>query len=202
MPLIGVEYGKVDLDTLAGVLDKIGLTPMEYMELEIKTKKGWIKFIVADVLGFTDGIASKLSTRFNCAAFESGGHLRFGEPSAGIWEDAIKVVFPDGDSELIRIILNDNFLNLKLASEYVRGLKSYFYVKGVTFELPLSRESLHQIYLMGSEAIDKLHRAISAYGYSRILSEDALKPEAKKDETTKKDEGSTKEETKKDENKN
>ncbi|MEM3832368.1 MAG: hypothetical protein QW128_02045 [Thermoprotei archaeon] len=185
MPLIGIEYNKVDLDTLASVLDKMGLTPIEYMDLEIKTKKGWIKFIVADVLGFTDGVASKLSARFNCTAFESGSHLRFGEPSAGIWEDAIKVVFPDNDNELIRIILNDNFLNLKLVSEYVKGLKSYFYVKGVTFELPLSRESLHQIYLMGEEAIDKLRRAVSAYGYSRILSEDALKPETKKDEAPK-----------------
>ncbi|MGC9067713.1 MAG: hypothetical protein ACP5IZ_01845 [Thermoprotei archaeon] len=194
MPLIGIEHGKADLDTLASVLDKMGLTPMEYMELEIKTKKGWIKFIVADVLGFTDGVASKLSTRFNCIAFESGSHLRFGEPSAGIWEDAVKVVFPDGDSEIIRIILNDNFLNLKLASEYVKGLKSYFYVKGVTFELPLSRESLHQIYLMGGEAIDKLHRAVSAYGYLRILSEDALKPETKKDETSKEKEESKKSE--------
>ncbi len=182
MPLVGVEQGKADLDTLASLLEKLGLTPMEYMELEIKTKRGWIKFLAADVLGFTDGIATRLSTRFNCTAFEGGSHLRFGEPSAGIWEDAIKIVFPDGDTELIRIILNDNFLNLKLASEYVKGLKSYFYIKGITFELPLSKESLQQIYSMGSEAIDKLHRAISAYGYSKILSEDALKPETKKEE--------------------
>ncbi len=115
----------------------------------------------------------------------------------GIWEDAIKIVFPDGDTELIRIILNDNFLNLKLASEYVKGLKSYFYIKGITFELPLSKESLQQIYSMGSEAIDKLHRAISAYGYSKILSEDALKPETKKEEK----EASKQEEKKKPEEK-
>lgn len=199
MPLIGIEQGKVDLDTLASILEKLGLTPMEYMELEIKTKRGWIRFLVADVLGFTDGVASRLSTRFNCVAFEGGSHLRFGEPSAGIWEDAIKVVFPDGDTELIRIILNDNFLNLKLASEYVKGLKSYFYIKGVVFELPLSKESLHQVYSMGSEAVDKLHRAISAYGYSKILSEDALKPETKKEE--KKEETSKKEEEQKEKNK-
>jgi len=170
VPYVGVKAGAIHLDDFAEFLEKHGLSPMKYFSIKVKTKHGEVEFLVADVTGSTKGIALKLSLEYGVEALESGPHLRWGDPDAGVWEDVAKIVFPDGEEELVPIYLNDTFLGLRLASEKVSGLDSTIYIGGIRFKLPLTLDDLAIIVNIDRER--KVERAMAIYGADRVLSKD------------------------------
>ncbi len=174
MPWVGVEYGKKNLEEFSEIIVKMGLSVLGNIEIEVKTGRGWIKFIVLEVAGFVEGYAAELARLTQAPSLESGPHLIMGEPSAGFWEEAVKVVFPDGESEVIPVLSYDGFLDLKLPTENVRGIEGTITIGGKVFKLPLSLDDILEIYEMGKKAVEKVEKAASVYGIRRILSSEAL----------------------------
>ncbi len=170
MPYVGVRAGALNLDEFAEFLERHGLVPMKYLNIKVKTRRGTLEFLVADVAGATKGVALRLSVKYGVEALESGPHLRWGDPDAGVWEDVAKIVFPDGEEEHVSLYLNDNFLGLRLASEKVEGLESTIYIGGIRFRLPLTLDDLAIIVNIDKDK--KVERAMSIYGADRIISKD------------------------------
>ncbi len=143
-------------------------------EVEIKTLKGWIGLRIYDVYGDVEGIASNLAKIFSAAVLESGRHLVLGETSARLWDEGAKVVFPDGEGELIPIYTYDGFLDVRMPTSNVRGLKATLVVGGKTYELPLGPDDLMEILSMGRKALEKVEKAASVYGLDKIISREAI----------------------------
>ena len=175
MPWIGVEAEKVEKKKFEETVLRYGLTVFGEIEVEIKTSRGWLKFIVLEVGGFVEGLARDLSKLFDAAAIEAGPHLILGEPSAKIWDEAVKVVFPDGEEEVIPVFTNDSFLDVRIPNERIKGVKGSIVVGGKKYELPLTPESLIEIYTKGEKLFKKVEKAASVYGISSIVSAEALK---------------------------
>jgi len=175
LPWIGVEAEKVEKKKFEETVLRYGLTVFGEIEVEIKTSRGWLKFIVLEVGGFVERLARDLSKLFDAAAIEAGPHLILGEPSAKIWDEAVKVVFPDGEEEVIPVFTNDSFLDVRIPNERIKGVRGSIVVGGKKYELPLTPESLIEIYTKGEEFFKKVEKAASVYGISSIVSAEALK---------------------------
>lgn len=172
MPWLGVRDSVEESEFKKFVEDKLGLKILKVQKVKIKTRQGWLSFIVIDVLGFIEGCAYYIAKNFKTEALEGGEHLILGEPSAKLWDEAVKVVFPDGGEEIIPVYTFDGFLDIKLPTDKVEGLKGYMTIRGDLYPLPLSFEDLVEIYQRGG--IEKVEKAVSTYGLEKILSRDAV----------------------------
>ncbi len=174
MAEIGVENLK--REEFLEILRKYNLEPDKLYEIEIKTKDGWRKFIVAEIVGEVENLAYFLSSEIKKPCLEGGRHLIKGEVSAGIWRQMFRIYYPDGSYEDVEAYIYDKFLDLKLPSEYVKNLEGFIKIGGFDFKIPLKEEDVEFIYtVIGSEGIRKLRKAIEAYGYDKILEEKAYK---------------------------
>lgn len=162
------------LDDAERVLESMGFTVTKKFQLELQVEGSWRSFAVFEVLGFVEGAAELLAAELGCPALESGPHLVLGEVSAKIWDEAAKVVLPDGREVLIPILTYDAFLDLVLPTPKVRGLEGRITITGRAFKLPLSKEDLLEIAKLGSKHLEKIEKAISVYGSERIISASAL----------------------------
>lgn len=174
MGYIGVKKDCANDNEVISYLRENGLRCGSRIKLELRTRMGWIEFIGFEVLGFVEGLASVLANRFQCPAFEWGEHTILGEVSAKIWNEAVKVVYPDGSSEIIEVLIHDGFLDLDLPTEKVRGLTGRIIIHGLEFKIPLEPDDIERILLIGRRGIEKIEKAINVYGYSRLLSPGAL----------------------------
>jgi len=156
------------------LLKSMGYIPRRKLQLEVLVEGSWTRFSVFEVHGFVEGVARVLAEDLGCVALESGPHLVLGEVSAKIWDEAAKVVFPDGREVLIPILTYDAFLDVVLPTPKVRGLEGRITILGKTYKLPLSKEDLAEIARLGEKYLEKVERAAAAYGLSRIISESAL----------------------------
>ena len=172
MPWLGVSVSVDEKEFRDFVQQKLNLKFLSVKEIEIKTRKGWIKFKIIDVTGFVEGYAQVLAERFNADALESGEHLILGEPSAKLWDEAVKVVFADKSEEIIPVYTFDGFLDLRLPTDKVRGLNGYIAIGGITYTLPLKFEDLVEIYEKGK--IEKVEKAAAIYGIDKIISKEAI----------------------------
>lgn len=174
MPWVGVaedaEGGKA-----RELLERMGLSVRREAGLiELKTTRGWIKFRLYEVEGDVKGAADGLAKILEVPAFESGPHITLGEVSARLWDEGAKVVFPDGYSEVVALFTYDGFLDVRMPSANVRGLKATIVIGGKTYELPLKLSELMEIYSMGPKAVEKLEKAVSVYGLEKVISKEAL----------------------------
>lgn len=174
MPWVGISGDCSKLEEAEEVLRSMGFTILRKFQLELQVEGAWRSFIVFEVLGFVEGVAEVLSAELGCPALESGPHLVLGEVSAKIWDEAAKIVFPEGREALVPILTYDAFLDLVLPTRKVKGLEGRITIIGRTFKLPLSKEDLHDIIKLGSKYLEKIERAVSVYGHDRILSASAL----------------------------
>jgi len=172
--LIGVEEGKIEERKLVGLLKNLGFKPGRQIRIKVKTSRGWIAFQVYEVTGFTEGVAAELAATTGCTALESGEHTILGEVSAKLWNEAFRIVFPDGKEELVVAIIHDGFLDAVMPTDSVEGLNGTVYIGGVTFKTPLSQKDLLLIATIGKAALDKLEKLVNAYGKNKVLSKEAL----------------------------
>jgi len=70
MPWLGVSVSVDEKEFRDFVQQKLNLKFLSVNEIEIKTRKGWIKFKIIDVTGFVEGYAQVLAERFNADALE------------------------------------------------------------------------------------------------------------------------------------
>lgn len=180
MPWIGVPEDCRRGTEVEEILKSMGFTVLKEIRIELQIEGTWQRFVVFEVLGFVEGAASILAAELECPALESGPHLVLGEVSAKIWDEAAKVVFPDGREILIPILTYDAFLDIVLPTQKVKGLEGKITIMGRTFKLPLSKEDLLEIARLGSKYLEKIEKAIAVYGSGRILSSDALAELARK----------------------
>ncbi|MEZ0346525.1 MAG: hypothetical protein ABWK01_08255 [Infirmifilum sp.] len=173
MPWIGLESSCVTRD-LEDYLKGYGYTILRTFEIELLVKDVWRKFTVYEVVGFAEGVAEILAETFNCPAIEAGPHLILGEVSAKLWDEAVKVVMPSGESFTIPVYTYDGFLDIKMPTSKVRGLKGEIIIAGKTFSLPLTENDFHELMIMDRRIKEKIEKAISVYGVKKILSEDFL----------------------------
>ncbi len=172
MPWLGVK-DTVDEDEFRKfVEEKLHLRILKSRKVKIKTRRGWLSFIVVDVLGFAEGYAYYIVERFGVASLEGGEHLILGEPSAKLWDEAVKIVFPDNTEEIVPVYTFDGFLDIRLPTDNVEGLEGYITVAGATYTLPLSFDDLIEIYQRGK--IEKVEKAVSIYGMEKVLARDAI----------------------------
>ncbi|MEM4791046.1 MAG: hypothetical protein QXP54_06515 [Thermofilum sp.] len=174
MPWVGVSAECPKLEEAEKVLESMGFTVMKKFQLELQVEGAWRSFTVFEVLGFVEGAAELLAAELGCPALESGPHLVLGEVSAKIWDEAAKVVLPEGREVLIPILTYDAFLDLVLPTQKVRGLEGRITITGRTFKLPLTKEDLLEIARLGSKYLEKVEKAIAVYGSERIVSAAAL----------------------------
>ncbi len=172
MPWLGVRDSVDENEFVKFIEDKLGLKVLKTQKVKVKTRRGWLSFIIVDVLGFVEGYARYVVENFKTEALEGGEHLILGEPSAKLWDEAVKIIFPDGTEEIIPIYTFDGFLDIRLPTDKVEGLRGYITVGGLSYSLPLSFEDLVEIYQQGK--IEKIEKAVSIYGLKRVLSEDAI----------------------------
>jgi len=170
---IGVE-GKIGSDRLRKLLERLSYRPVKELKISVKTSKGWMEFNVFEVIGFVEGAARVVSGELKAAGLEAGDHLILGEVSARLWEEAVKVVFPDGSEEVIPILTYDGFLDIRIPNENVRGVKATIVIAGKVYELPLSLKDLEEIYSKGKEWAEKVEKAAMAYGVRKVLSQEAI----------------------------
>uniref|UniRef100_A0A7C1TB31 Uncharacterized protein n=1 Tax=Thermofilum pendens TaxID=2269 RepID=A0A7C1TB31_THEPE len=185
MPWLGVSAECPREAEAEELLKSMGYILRRKLQLEVLVEGSWMRFSVFEVQGFVEGVAGVLAEDLGCPALESGPHLVLGEVSAKIWDEAAKVVFPDGREVLVPILTYDAFLDIVLPTSKVKGLEGRITILGKTYKLPLSREDLMEIAGLGEKYLEKVERAAAAYGLSRILSEaalDALKPAKKIEE--------------------
>jgi len=175
LPWIGVEAGKKELKELKQIAEEMGLRVLGEREIEVKTRRGWIKFVVLEVAGFVEGAARELARMLGVIALEAGPHLVLGETSARLWNEAVLVVFPDGEEETIPILTYDGFLDLRLPTDKVKGVEGTLTIRGKPYRLPLSADDLIEIYKRGEDALKKVEKAASVYGLGKIVSSEALK---------------------------
>lgn len=174
MPWLGVSAECPRGAEAEELLKSMGYIPRRKLQLEVLVEGSWTRFSVFEVHGFVEGVARVLAEDLGCVALESGPHLVLGEVSAKIWDEAAKVVFPDGREVLIPILTYDAFLDVVLPTPKVRGLEGRITILGKTYKLPLSKEDLAEIARLGEKYLEKVERAAAAYGLSRIISESAL----------------------------
>ncbi len=174
MSWIGIDERFSNIEGVKKSLIANGFVIYEEKKISIKTSRGWIKFIVFEVSGFTEGLAEFISKEFKVTALESGKHLILGETSAKLWDEAVKIVFPDGETEIIPVFTFDGFLDIRMPTENIRGVNPTIVVLGKIYELPLSLEDIVEIYRKNREAIEKIEKAASIYGLNKVISERAL----------------------------
>ena len=174
MPWLGVEDSEEARKELEEILRELGIKILGFRYVEIRTSRTWKRFLVAEVAGFVEGAAAVLAQRLGAASLESGEHLILGETSARLWDEAVRVVFPDGEEEIVPVCRYDGFLDLRLPTDRVRGLEGYISIGGARYSLPLSFNDLVKIYSRGREGLEKVERAAGVYGVERILSEEAI----------------------------
>ncbi|RLE65628.1 MAG: hypothetical protein DRJ47_04655 [Thermoprotei archaeon] len=183
MAYIGIEKeDSVWREEVRKLLDKLGLRLGKVDEIEIKTKRGWKTFIRIEIYGFVEGLANILSKQLKTTVFEWGEHTILGEVSAKLWYEAVRICYPDGDVETLPVLLCDGFLDAKIPSENVRGLKGVVYIGGLRIPLPIDEDNLRKILALKGDYYNKLERLIEAYGMEKILSSGAIRmlEEAKK----------------------
>ncbi|HDJ89944.1 MAG TPA: hypothetical protein ENG40_04550 [Thermoprotei archaeon] len=173
MGLLGVE-SHIESKKIVEELNRYGFRARNERKISIKTKRGIISFIVFDIMGFTEGYASILSQKFNCAALEGGEHLILGEASAKLWEEAVKIVWPDGESEIVSILIHDGFLDVIVPTENVIGITGRVFIGGFSFKIPISGEDMDKIIMMGKDAIEKIEKIVNMYGMYKVLSSEAI----------------------------
>lgn len=174
MAWLGVEAGEHDACDEAIMELGLKITRKFDNPIEVKTSRGWLKFRVYEVLGEVEGVAQIIAQRTGRPALEAGRHLVLGETSARLWDEAVKVFFPDGHSEVIPVFTYDGFLDVKMPNKNIRGVEATIVVGGTTYRLPLSIRDLSAIFLMGEEYLEKIEKAASAYGIDKIISKEAL----------------------------
>ena len=176
MPWIGVETANDQkISEVSEYIEEVlNYKILDKKTIQIKTKKSWKTFTVFDVVGFVEGVAKVISIKFNLVSLESGKHLVLGEPSAKLWDEAVLIVFPNGDTEMIPIFTYDGFIDVRMPNENIKGVKATIFIAGKKYELPLSLRDLIEIYQAGKHWMDKVEKAASVYGLTKILSEEAL----------------------------
>jgi len=172
--LIGIEKGKLKEEEIDEIIEKLGLRALKKFDIEVKTKRGWISFLVIDVLGFTERAASFIASKYSVTALEGGEHLILGEVSAKLWNEAVKVVFPDGEEEVIITMIHDSFLNARIPSDNVRGLKGVVYFDSYPVKLPISLNDFVLLARLNPKALDKVMKLVQAYGSHKILSDEVI----------------------------
>ncbi|MGB9709144.1 MAG: hypothetical protein ACP5II_00180 [Infirmifilum sp.] len=171
MPWIGLE-SSCSSEGVESLLKEYGYTVARKFAIELFVKESWMKFIIYEVIGFAEGVAELLSETFNCPALEAGPHLVLGEVSAKLWDEAAKVVMPTGESYIIPIYTYDGFLDVKMPTSKVRGLKGQIIIGGRAFDLPLKEEDILNLMIIDKRVKEKIEKAIAVYGEKRILSEE------------------------------
>lgn len=174
MPWVGVAE-EIDEEVARRFLDKIGLVVLGVLGVvELETSRGWLKFRVFEVRGSVEDAARVITEDLGAPAFESGPHLVLGEVSARLWDEGARVAFPDGSSEVVPIYTCDGFLDVRMPTRRVKGLKATIVVGNKLYELPLQLEDLLEIYALGQRAIEKIEKAASVYGLDKVVSRKAL----------------------------
>ncbi|MEM1764298.1 MAG: hypothetical protein QW394_02000, partial [Thermofilaceae archaeon] len=174
MPWIGVS-ADISEDDVKRALENLGLILLrEIGVVELETSRGWLKFRVFEVAGGVEDSARVLAEDLSAPAFESGPHLVLGEVSARLWDEGAKVVFPDGESEVVPIFTYDGFLDVRMPTRRVKGLKATIIIGGTQYELPLEIKDLLEVYAKGQKAIEKVEKAASVYGLEKVVSPAAL----------------------------
>ncbi|RLF06949.1 MAG: hypothetical protein DRK00_00105 [Thermoprotei archaeon] len=174
MPWIGVAEA-VSEEEAREAMESVGLLLKKVVgTIEVRTERGWIRFRVYEVEGGVEGVAEILAPRVGAPVFESGRHLILGEASARLWDEGAKVVFPDGVSEVVAIFTFDGFLDVRMPTSNVRGLKATMVIGGKIYELPLKLSDLIEVYSMGKRALEKVEKAASVYGLEKVISKEAL----------------------------
>lgn len=172
MPWIGVEAGKIDWRNFRKYLKNLECRIVgRKFSFMLRIDDDWIEFDAVEVSGFIEGLAETIAMDLKVRAVEAGRHLILGEPSAKIWDEAVKIAYPDGKTKVIPIFTYDGFLSLKAPTRNVRGLKGYLTHMGVEYPLPLNPKNLRQLLEAGGEKT--LEAAMATYGTERILSEKA-----------------------------
>lgn len=174
MAWVGVEKDKVETKRFRDFIRRLSYKPRREFVLSVRTSRGWIKFNVVEVAGFVDGVARIVASELNAAGLEAGEHLIMGETSARLWDEAVRVAFPDGKEEVITILTYDGFLDIRIPNENVEGLNATITIAGKVYELPLSLNDLTEIYSKGKEWVEKVEKAAMAYGITKVVSEEAL----------------------------
>lgn len=174
MGLIGVEKGKLKEEDIDKIIEGLGFRVLKKFEIEVKTKRGWISFLAIDVIGFTERVASFIASKYSVTALESGEHLILGEVSAKLWNEAVRVVFPDGDEEVIIIVIHDGFLNAKIPTGNVKGLKGVAYFDSYPVSLPIQLDDFTLLTRLNPKALDKITKLVQAYGSEKILSSEVI----------------------------
>jgi len=171
---VGIEEKFEDVDKVKSILTNNGFIVLGRKNISVKTSRGWINFLVFDVGGFTEGMANLLSKELNVIALESGKHLILGETSAKLWDEAVKIVFPDGESEIIPVFTFDGFLDLRMPTENIRGVNPTIVIFGKVYNLPLTIEDIVEIYRKNKKGIEKIEKAASIYGLEKVISKEAI----------------------------
>jgi len=172
--LVGVERGRLSEEEFEELLRELGLRVVRKFSMEVRTRRGWVAFLVADVIGFTEGAASVVAGRCSAAALEAGDHTILGEVSAKLWSEAVKVVFPDGEEELVTVMTHDGFLNARVPTDDVRGLEGVVYVDSHPVRLPVTLDDLTLIARLGEGALERLNKLAQVYGVRKVLSEEVV----------------------------
>ncbi len=180
MSKIGISSKSLSIEEFIRDIENLGYTVIgNPHNLKIKTKAGWVEFKIIDVIGFTDGIGKVLAYKYSSPVLE--GPIIHGEVSAGIWEETVRIFYPDGRYEDVAIMIHDSFINAKIPTKNVDCLYGEIFIYGRSFKLPLNAEDLEMIATLGDEALEMLDKAISAYGLENLISDKALSERIKKD---------------------
>ncbi|RLE60647.1 MAG: hypothetical protein DRN53_06030, partial [Thermoprotei archaeon] len=173
-PYVGLEKN-IPADKFIDLLKKLGLKVLRIDEVSVETRKyGWLEFNRAEVEGDIKDLASILSSTFSAAAFEWGEHTILGEISAKLWHEGVKICFPEGDEELVVVMIHDSFLDVRIPTERVKGISGKVYIAGRSYTLPLSLSDLIVIVNMDSRSIKKLEKLIEVYGKEKVLAKETI----------------------------
>jgi hypothetical protein len=179
--IIGFSSESLSIEEFIRSIESLGYTVVgSFYSLRIKTKISWTEFKVADVIGPINSVGKVLAYKYCSLVLE--GPIIHGEVNAGLWEEAVRIFYPDGRYEDIAVMIHDSFINAKIPTKNVDGLYGEIFIHGRSFKLPLNTEDLEVIAALGDEALEMLDKAILAYGLESIISSKALSERAKKDE--------------------
>ncbi|PLJ77272.1 hypothetical protein [Infirmifilum sp. SLHALR2] len=174
LPWIGLGADCIKEEEFENYLTNYGYSFSKKFEIEVLVESSWTRFKVYEVLGFVEGVADILAEAFRCPALESGPHLVLGEVSAKLWDEAVKVVFPNGETHVIPVYTYDGFLDIRMPTSKVKGLKGQMIVGGKVFDLPITEEDFQRIVLLDKRVREKLEKAIAIYGVEKILEKKLL----------------------------
>lgn len=181
MGIIGISSESLNVREFIKNIENLGYTIIsEPYILKIRTKMGWIEFKVVDVMSSANGIGKTLAHKYNSPSLE--GPIIHGEVSAGLWEEAVRIFYPNSEYEDVAIMIHDSFINIKIPTKNVDGLHGEIFIHGRSFKLPLNTEDLEVIAALGNEALKTLERAILAYGLKSMISSKTLSEYIKKNE--------------------